>query len=224
MTPAFSPLIDDLTLSYRWRPAREQPAGLVMLMHGVGSNEDSLLGLASYISDDYSVALVRSPLAMAPGAYCAFAVSFTADVPKIDAVAAESSRQKLIRFIPELQLRYGIPAERTVIGGFSQGGIMSASLALTTPACVRGFAILSGRILPEIRPLIASAHALTGLAALVVHGDADDRLPPSWAEQSVALLKELGVAFNFLHYPIGHEISGDVAADFAVWVRQLIPR
>jgi len=224
MKPAFSALIDDLTLSYRWRPAPEQPAGLVVLMHGVGSNEDSLLGLASYISDDYSIALVRSPLAMAPGAYSAFAVSFTADGPKIDAVAAESSRQKLLRFIPELQLRYGIPAERTVIGGFSQGGIMSASLALTAPACIRGFAILSGRILPEIRPLIAPPQALKHLSGLVIHGDADDRLLPFWAEQSVSLLEELGVPFQFSRYPIGHEITREVAADFANWVRKLIPR
>lgn len=178
MKPDFSPLIEDLMLSYRWRPALEQPAGMVILMHGVGSNEDSLLGLASYISEDYSVALVRSSLTMAPGAYSAFAVNFTASGPKIDAVAAESSRQRLIHFISELQSRYGIPATRTLIGGFSQGGIMSASLALTVPACVRGFVILSGRILPEIGPLIASAEELKHLAALVVHGDADNRLPP----------------------------------------------
>jgi phospholipase/carboxylesterase len=72
--------------------------------------------------------------------------------------------------------------------------------------------------------LITSPQDLGHIAALVIHGDADDRLPPYWAEQSISLLKELGVPLQFLHYPIGHEITRDVAADFANWVRDLIPR
>jgi len=223
MKPDFTSLIDDLTLSYCYRPALKQLTGLIILMHGVGSNEQSLLALARYIPEDYSVVLVRSPLTMAPGAYAAFAVSFTADGPKIDAAAAENSRQKLLRFIPELQLRYGIPAERTLIGGFSQGGIMSAGLALTAPKNVRGFAVLSGRILPEIRPIIASAKELKHLSALVVHGDADDRLPVHLAVQSTALLEELGLPFRSLRYPMGHEITREVATDFANWVCNLLP-
>lgn len=223
MKPDFSPLIQDLTLSYRCRPATGQPSGLVMLMHGVGSNEESLLGLASYIPDNYAVVLVRSPLTMAPGAFSFFAVNFTADGPKIDTAAAEDSRQRLLRFIPELQQRYGIPAKETLIGGFSQGGIMSASLALTAPKCVRGFAILSGRILPEIRPIVAATEELRHLSALVVHGDDDDRLPSFWAERSVALLEELGIPFRFHRHPMGHDITREVAADFANWVHYLIP-
>lgn len=218
-----SPLIEDLTLAYRYRPGTEQSRGLVVLMHGVGSNEESMLGLASFIPENYSVALVRSPLSIGPGAYSAFAVNFTASGPVIDARAAEDSRQKLVRFMAELQSRYEILPGRTAIAGFSQGGIMSASLALTTPTCVRGFAILSGRILPEIESMIASKDALKHLVALIVHGNADDRLPFFWAERSVAKLEELGIQFQSLAYPMGHEITREVAVDFVNWVRQVIP-
>lgn len=218
----FSPLIDDLPLAYRYRPAAGQPMGLVILMHGVGSNEDSLLGLASFIPDNLAVVSVRSPLTMAPGAYSAFSVSFTADGPKIDAAVAEASRQRLLRFIPELQLRYGIASDQTLIAGFSQGGIMSASLALTAPKCIRGFAILSGRILPEIEPLIARAEDLKHLSALVIHGENDDRLPYFWAEKSTELLQAHGIPFHLLNYGIGHGITREVAIDFAAWVRNIL--
>lgn len=221
MSTIFSPLIDDLALAYRYRPAVAQPIGLVILMHGVGSNEDSLLGLAGFIPENISVVTVRSPLTMAPGAYSAFSVNFTTDGPKIDAAAAESSRQKLLRFIPELQQRYGLVAEQTLIAGFSQGGIMSASLALTAPKSIRGFAILSGRILPEIGPLIAPTEDLKHLSALVVHGQDDDRLPYFWAEKSATLLQERGVPFHLLHYKMSHEITREVATDFAEWVRNI---
>lgn len=218
----FSPLIDDLPLAYRYRPAVGQPIGLVILMHGVGSNEDSLLGLASFIPENLSVVSVRSPLTMAPGAYSAFSVSFTANGPKIDTAAAEASRQRLLRFIPELQLRYGVTSDQTLIAGFSQGGIMSASLALTAPKCVRGFAILSGRILPEIELLIARAEDLQHLSALVIHGKNDDRLPYFWAEKSTELLQAHGIPSHLLNYGIGHEITHEVATDFASWVRNIL--
>lgn len=218
----FSPLIDDLPLAYRYRPAVGQPIGLVILMHGVGSNEDSLLGLASFIPENLSVVSVRSPLTMAPGAYSAFSVSFTANGPKIDTAAAEASRQRLLRFIPELQLRYGTASDQTLIAGFSQGGIMSASLALTAPKCVRGFAILSGRILPEIEPLIARAEDLQHLSALVIHGKNDDRLPYFWADKSTELLQAHSIPFHLLNYGIGHEITREVAIDFAAWVRNIL--
>lgn len=224
MKTEFSQLIEDLPLAYRYRPGNEEePSGLIVLMHGVGSNEESLLGWASYIPENYSVALVRSPLCMGPGAYSAFAVNFTTSGPVIDVSAAEDSRQRLVGFIAELQRRYEIHPMRTLISGFSQGGIMSASLALTVPSSVRGFAILSGRILTEIEALIASKDALKHLAALVVHGTADDRLPFFWAERSVAKLGELGIEFQSLVYPMGHEITREVAADFANWVRQMMP-
>lgn len=220
---AFSPLITDLPLAYRFRPTAQPPKDLVILMHGVGSNEDSLLGLASYIPENYAVALVRSPIAIGPGAYCAFSVSFLRDGPKIDADAAEESRQKLLQFIPALQQRCGIAADRTLLGGFSQGGIMSASVALTAPANLRGFAILSGRILPEITPLIARKEELEHLSALIVHGEDDDRLPYFWGEKSIALLGELGVPFELARYKMGHEITREVAADFAEWIRKTLP-
>ena len=222
MNMDFSPLIDDLPLAYRYRPAVGQPIGLVILMHGIGSNEYSLLGLASFIPENLSVVSVRSPLTMAPGAYSAFSVSFTSNGPKIDTAAAEASRQRLLRFIPELQLRYGIASDQTLIAGFSQGGIMSASLALTAPKCVRGFAILSGRILPEIEPLIARAEDLQHLSALVIHGKNDDRLPYFWAEKSTELLQAHGIPSHLLNYGIGHEITHEVATDFASWVRNIL--
>jgi phospholipase/carboxylesterase len=59
---------------------------------------------------------------------------------------------------------------------------------------------------------------LKRISALVMHGENDDRLPYFWAERSVSLLRELGVPLNFMNYKIGHEISPEVAVDFADWV------
>lgn len=216
------PLVDDLSLAYRLYPADGPVRGLVLLLHGVGSNEASLAGLAALLPADIAVALVRSPIALGPGAFCAFPVNFTAQGPVIEAEAAEHSRQALGRFIGEIQARTGIPAARTVIAGFSQGGIMAAGLALTSPAQVAGFAILSGRILPEITPLIAPGPALAHLQGLVLHGEADDRLPVAWAERSAELLQALGIACEQRRYGAGHEVTPAMAGDFAAWVGRVL--
>lgn len=216
------PLVDDLTLAYRLYAADGPARGLVLLLHGIGSNEASLAGLAALLPADVAVALVRSPIPLGPGAFCAFPVSFTAQGPVIDAEAAEHSRQALDRFIGEIQGRTGIPAARTVIAGFSQGGIMAAGLALTNPAQVAGFAILSGRILPEIAPLIAAGPALAHLQGLILHGEADDRLPVAWAARSAELLQARGVPFLQRRYGAGHEVTPAMAADLAAWVDRIL--
>jgi phospholipase/carboxylesterase len=217
------PLIEDLSLAYRFRAAQGKPAGLLVLLHGVGSNETSLAGLADSIPGQVAVALARSPLALGPAAFAAFAVNFTANGPVIDAVAAETSRQTLEKFVEELQQRTQLPAERTLVAGFSQGGIMSASLALTSPESVAGFAILSGRILPEITGLTASPARLAHLEALILHGEDDNTLSVSWAERSAKLLDELGVSFQSRRYPARHEITRDMAQDFSTWVTGVLP-
>jgi phospholipase/carboxylesterase len=217
------PLIEDLSLSYRLRPADGPAQGLVVLLHGVGSNEMSLAGLAALLPASLAVALVRSPIALGPSAFCAFQVSFTANGPMIDAEAAEVSRAKLALFVADLQARLGVAAVRSVVAGFSQGGIMSASLALTHPDSVAGFGILSGRILPEIAPQLGPAAELARLQALVTHGRLDNTLPVAWAERSDQWLGELGVQLESHRYSAGHEITPDMARDFVDWVARVLP-
>ncbi|MGJ4748504.1 hypothetical protein ACQV5M_19240, partial [Leptospira sp. SA-E8] len=112
--------------------------------------------------------------------------------------------------------------ERTVVAGFSQGGILSASVGLTAPERVQGFAVLAGRILPELEPMLASRDRLGRLHALIAHGRDDDKLPVSWAERAHAWLDTLGVAHALRLYPGGHGIGMTMAADFHDWVTPLL--
>ena len=213
-----SPPHSDLNLVYRLRPATGgAPPGLVVLLHGVGSNEVSLAPLADFFPPDIAVALVRSPLTLGPGQYAYFQVNFTPNGPVIDSQAAEASRLALLQFLPALQAKLGISPRRTVVAGFSQGGIMSAGIALTAPESVAGFGILSGRILPEIAALIAHRERLSHLAAWLSHGDQDAVLPPHWADRSRTLLAELQVPTSENRYTGGHELTPAVARQFADW-------
>jgi phospholipase/carboxylesterase len=155
---------------------------------------------------------------LGPGQFAWFRVAFTASGPRIDAQEAEQSRLDLIRFVAQVQAAHGIVPQKTVIAGFSQGGILSASVALTAPESVAGFGVLSGRILPEIEPHLADAARLTALQGFIGHGDFDNKLPVMWAQRSDALLAQLGVAHVSRRYPIDHSISAAMQADFLQWL------
>ena len=217
-----SPLIQDPAtgLRYRLRNARPDtaPAARLLLLHGVGSNETSLAAVAALIDPRVQVVLVQGPLTFAPGQHGFFEVSFQGGAPAINAAQAERSRQQLIALVRALRAQDGALPARTVIAGFSQGGILSAGVGLSAPAGIAGFAVLSGRILPEIEPHIAPREALAGLSAFIAHGEFDNKLPVGWAERADQWLDALGVPHQTRRYPIGHELNADVVADFQQWL------
>lgn len=209
----------DFALAYRVRqPQPAQPKALLVLLHGVGGAESNLLELAAGVDTDTLVLLPRGPLTLGPGQFAWFRVAFTASGPRIDAQEAEQSRLDLIRFVAQVQAAYGIAPQQTVIAGFSQGGILSASVALTSPESVAGFGILSGRILPELEPHLAAPARLAALQGFIGHGEHDSKLPVMWAQRSEALLAQLGVTYDARRYPIDHGISAAMQADFVQWL------
>lgn len=217
-----SPLQQSTAFEFAFRVRQPQPAkptACVVLLHGVGGSETNLADLAAAIDPGTMVALPRGPLQFAAGQFGWFRVNFTASGPSIVAAEAEQSRQALIGFVEQLQSAYGIDPQKTVIAGFSQGGILSASVALSAPERVAGFGLLSGRILPELEPHLANKERLARLQGFIAHGEYDSKLPVTWAQRSDRLLDELGVAHLTRLYPIDHEISATMQTDFLEWLK-----
>jgi phospholipase/carboxylesterase len=205
-------------LTFVAKPAQStKPKSLLVLLHGVGGSETHLVDFADALGPDTLAIMPRGPLTLGAGQYAWFRVNFTSTGPVINAMEAEQSRQTLLKFVQQLQSAYGIAPEKTVIAGFSQGGILSASVGLSAPALVAGFGILSGRILPELAPHIADKTHLKQLRAFIGHGQFDNKLPVEWAQRAEQLLTDLGVAHTARRYPMGHEISVAIHADFVDW-------
>ncbi len=218
--PQLSPLqqASGLPLAYRVRePAPAAPTACVVLLHGVGGNASNLADLAAAIDPSVLVLLPQGPIQLGAEQYAWFRVAFSQNGPRLDPAEAERARGLLLGFIAGVQAAYGLAAGQVVIAGFSQGGIMSASVALSEPEQVRGFGILSGRILPELAPQVASRERLGKLQAFVSHGEDDAVLPVSWAALSLQRLAELGVACESHRYAAGHALTGAMQSDFLAW-------
>ncbi|MGH2514619.1 MAG: alpha/beta hydrolase [Ktedonobacterales bacterium] len=199
-------------------PAPGHKPPLLLLLHGVGSNERDLFGLAPSLDPRFLILSLRAPNVLAPDSYAWFTFKPSPTVNRINAAQAEASRQLLLRFIPEAVAAYGADPARVYLMGFSQGAIMSASVALTQPDLIAGAVLMSGRILPEIQPLIAPAETLRGLPVLVVHGTRDMVLPIAHGRASRDTLATLPVALTYREYDMPHTVTDASFADIATWL------
>src|SRR5918993_1290192 len=120
----------EYALSFRLlEPVPEHPRRLLLLLHGVGGHETQLAKLGARVDSGTLVVLPRAPRSVGGDMFGWFRVDFTDDGPQIMPAEAEESRFKVIEFIGQLQSRHEIAPDDTVVAGFSQGGILSASAA-----------------------------------------------------------------------------------------------
>lgn len=209
------------SLSYRVAAAPAAARRLLVLCHGVGGNETNLASLAARAPADTAVVLARAPLTLGPDQFAWFPVAFGSQGPRPDLAAAETSRQRLASFVAEMQAACGVEPDGTVLAGFSQGGIISASVALTRPELVAGFGVLAGRILPELEPQLADREALGRIRAFIGHGRDDTKLPMDWAHRADAWLTQLGIPHLTRLYTGDHGISPPMQDDFLDWLRHI---
>ena len=169
-----------LPFEYLHRPAASQTDApwLLVLLHGVGSNEADLFGLAPSVPANYHVLSLRAPITLGPGAYAWFEFSVDAQGRRsIDSAQERSSRAALAQTLQLACSQLSIAASRVVVGGFSQGGIMALSLLLTQPQLMQGTLVMHSRLLPEIAPDQVPPAQLQGRRLWVSHGLDDQVIP-----------------------------------------------
>jgi len=192
--------------------------GLIVLLHGIGSNEDDLFQLKDNLPQGYVIVSARAPYMLSPGRYTWFELAHNLGKPVINAEQAEKSRLVINTFITQLTERYDIDPSNIYLGGFSQGGIMSYSVGLTLPHKVKGIFILSSRLLPEVKPLIKGRALLEQLRVFIAHGKGDNVLPLHYAHEATTYLKPLLPLMEYHEYDLEHRIGKQELADLKSWL------
>ncbi|MFN3705892.1 MAG: alpha/beta hydrolase [Thermoflexales bacterium] len=202
----------------RVRPARSHGAALLFLLHGYGSNEHDLFGLAHFFDERLHVVSLRAPRALAPLSYAWFDLEFTpSGIRFAEEHAAASVRQTAQRIVQLLQ-QFGIPNGRALLLGFSQGAIMSAALVMRHPALFGGAVLLSGAPLPSSLLPTATSLVPPHLPMFIGHGVYDAVLPVEGGRQLRQQLAQLGCAVTYREYALAHEISEEELVDVDDWL------
>jgi len=197
----------------------------ILTLHGRGANALDLLGLAPYLCNGkFLMICPQGPLEtpIGPGAfgYAWYPMSMGGP-PDIGAIL--SSRKKLQEFLDECLNRYPIDTKKLVVLGFSQGGVMAYSLALSNPERFAGLAVLSSWLPTElISKLSINNEAVQSLPTIVQHGSQDQMIEIQRAKDSVERLRALRVPLTYRDYDMGHEITPRSLTELSAWLDETV--
>lgn len=240
-------------LAFEERPADGPADGLLVLHHGRGADEHDLIGFADLLDPDRRLHVVTpgAPLRLQgwPGKHWYL-------VPQVgfpDPGTFAASYRALATFHDELWARTGIAPERTILGGFSMGSVMSHALGLGPIHPASGLpARLSGSGAADAtsgdaadglpgRPVVAGILGLSGFVPTVegwapdlapragrtrvlnAHGRQDPVIGYAFAEQARALVADGGLDLTTLDFDGGHQIAPQHVPAIAAWVAETLP-
>jgi phospholipase/carboxylesterase len=132
---------------------------------------------------------------------------------------AVTSREMLLSLVEELAASTGLPSSKIVLGGFSQGSMLAADVALRMPERPAALCVLSGTLLCEDE-WRALAGQLGPLPTLQSHGHQDPILPFQGAEWLRDMLTEAGWPVDFVAFDGGHTIPVEALSRLAELLKQ----
>ena len=212
-------LQEDLALKYLVQLPSEKSAHppVIILLHGYGSDERDLFGLRNDFPKNYLVVSARAPYPVSGAGYQWYDMNASADKRNAEVT---SDRHLVRQFITQVTAKYKADTKSVYLMGFSQGAIMSYEVGLTDPELLKGIGVLSGKILPPLKPLVKNTPALKPLRIFISHGTKDDRIPFDDGRSASDFLKGMGLKPEFHQYAgMGHTISNDVLADLMKWLK-----
>jgi phospholipase/carboxylesterase len=117
----------------------------------------------------------------------------------------------------------GIPADRIVLAGFSQGGAMALFAGLRWPERLAGIVALSA-YMPLATSLEKEAHPANGAASVfMAHGTFDPIVPLPLGEGARDLLRSRGLDVEWHTYPMPHSVCADEVLDLRAWLLRTLP-
>ena len=207
-------------LVHRIRPPAGEPEGALVLLHGRGVDESDLFPLVDELDPERRLtgATPRGPLTLPPGGHHWYVVE------RIGFPHRETFTQTydlLTGWLEGFAEDTGIPWAHTVIGGFSQGAVMSYALALAAgrprPA---GLIAMSGFI-PTVEGFELDLER-PGLPIAITHGTLDPVIGVEFGRSARQRLEAAGDRLLYREFPGGHGIDPAELPDLQAWLRAAV--
>jgi phospholipase/carboxylesterase len=216
-----------MKLNYRFREPTQtienQKPPLLLLLHGIGADENDLFGITPFLDERFFIASVRAPFVLPYGGFAWFEIYFEPGKMGFNAKQFEQSREMILRFVDELIAEHQLDAERIYLCGFSQGSMMSLSALLSEPEKFAGVVAMSGRAVTEMVSE-EMTEKLKDFPVFVTHGTLDPVLPIENGRATKEILSRLPVDLEYKEYEMAHEISEASLQDVSHWLSVRLDR
>lgn len=205
----------EFAFRHSYQPASNNSRSTLLLLHGTGGDENSLVGLGSSLAPD--AALLSPHGNVLEGKSYRF---FRRDADGIlDQVDLKLRTNELKVFIEEAMQLYGFGATDLIAVGFSNGANILASLLFRYPGLVRGVILLSPMMPFEPEATRISSKTSVFLGA----GSNDPLVPPEQVERLAKALDEAGADVTVYWHEAGHSITPEEVSSAKTWLTVLIP-
>jgi phospholipase/carboxylesterase len=203
--------VDDAGLTYRIREPGGDPNGALVLMHGRGANELDLEPLLSVLDPDARLVgiLPRGPLTLPPGGAHWYAVQ-QIGYPDPDTFFATFERTS--PWLDALLEELGLSPERTVLGGFSQGAVMSYALGLAASRPKPAAIVAMSGFIPRVEGFELDLASRAGLPVSTSHGTTDPVIGVQWGRDARDRLTAADLAVRYHEDPVDHTITPQAIA------------
>lgn len=190
-----------------------EDSSLVIFLHGYGADGPDLLGLADPLSEHLPDTVFVAP--NAPEVCIGNPMGFQwFPIPWIDGSSEEESEDGMMRAVDDLNAfidatmeEEGVSEAETVLVGFSQGTMMALHIAPRRHDAFAGIVAFSGRLL---RPELLADEAISKPPVILIHGDADEVVPPISMPEAGDALQEAGFpVYGHVMKGTGHGIAPD---------------
>lgn len=200
--------------SPNWNDPSVAASPTLVLLHGYGSNEQDLPGLAPWLPQGTRWVSPRAPLPMQPGAAMWFPLGLPGD-PSPDEVNAATAA--LWDWLDD-----EVPADSHIVPvGFSQGGAMALELLRTRPERILAPVLLAGLAAPTEHA--ADAHLRTSRPSVFWgRGDMDSVIPPQLIERTDKFLTAHTAATTHVYPGLGHSVDQRVMSDVQAFLNQTL--
>lgn len=205
-------------LRIRERAPTTQAEGLLILHHGRGTDEHDLISLADVFDPQRRLHVVtpRAPLTLPgwPGYHWY-------RVPRVGYPEPESFRAafaQLAALHDRLWEQTGVGPERTVLGGFSMGCVMSYALGLGSGRPVPAGILAFSGFIPTVEGWEPDLADRTGMPVFISHGQSDPVIEIEFARRARQTLETAGLPVEYHEYPSGHQIEPDAARAARSWL------
>jgi phospholipase/carboxylesterase len=207
-----------------YEPGGSGPHPALLTLHGRGANAMDLLGLAPHLCGGRLLMIcpqgpLETPIGPGMTGYAWYPMSMGGP-PDTDAIL--SSRGELELFSESCLERYPVDPTKFALLGFSQGGVMAHSLALTHPERFAALAVLSSWLPKELLARLDVSDKVESLPMLIQHGTQDPTIEIDRARDSVQRLRSIKPPLIFREYEMGHEITPRSLRDLSSWLEEKV--
>lgn len=206
-----------MSLHYKYLPslssAEKKP--VLILLHGRGTDENDLIGLAPYFESSFHIYSVRAPFPFEFGGYMWCDID---DSGTINTSQLVESRALLERFIQSVQHLPDVDGRRIFLFGFSLGALMALDVGISGNIGQTVIVAHSGFYAGSEDDIQKKEKSTVQI--FLAHGSYDPVVPVEMARQSYQLFQRYNLPVVFREYPIEHTISEDSLMESIQWLRE----